>query len=101
MGELEKKDQENILQQQHVQKLCDEERQAILEAKKLKEKHRLELHECNEKILKRKEQDKFHEKIQDEKILQFQMERAQREREAEEELSRKRIEKEKDVARMR
>lgn len=99
--ELERKDQENRLMQKYLDKLCEEE------ADKLDKRHaeqlqlREDLHKCNADIIKRKELSKEQEMMLEKKVLQYQKDKAEREAAFEREQERQRIEKEREVARLR
>ncbi|XP_012936580.1 cilia- and flagella-associated protein 45 [Aplysia californica] len=99
--ELERKDQENIQMQRYIEKLMEED-QGSLERKKLEQLSlREELNKANEEILKRKEIKKLQEKAEELKVLEFQKQKAEREAIFEKEQEKLRIEKEREVAKLR
>lgn len=99
--ELERKDQENIQMQNYIEKLMDEDR-ATVERRKTEQTHlREELNKANRDILRRKEIKKEQERAEEEKVLDYQRKKAEREAAFEREQERIRIEKEKETARLR
>lgn len=99
--ELERKDQENIQMQRYIEKLMEED-QAAVEKRKTEQTHlREELNKANRDILRRKELKKEQERAEEEKVLDFQRKKAEREAAYEREQERIRIEKEKETARLR
>ncbi|OAF71844.1 Coiled-coil domain-containing protein 19, mitochondrial [Intoshia linei] len=99
--EVEMKEQENVKLQEMLDKLCEEE----IEKNKIKVekqvKLREELNKANEKIIIRKAVDAEQEKQLEKNVLKYQKEKAEREGEFEAEQERKKIEKEKEVSRLR
>lgn len=99
--ELERKDQENIQMQRYIEKLMEED-QETLDKKKVEQLDlREELNKANDEILKRKEYKTLQEKAEELKVLEFQKQKAEREAAIEKEQMRLRIEKEKEVAKLR
>ncbi|XP_076438329.1 cilia- and flagella-associated protein 45-like isoform X2 [Babylonia areolata] len=99
--ELERKDQENIQMQRYIEKLMEED-QAAVEKRKSEQTHlREELNKANRDILRRKELKKEQDRAEEEKVLEFQRKKAEREAAYEKEQERIRIEKEKETARLR
>lgn len=99
--ELERKDQENIQMQRYIEKLMEED-QATVEKKKSEQVHlREELNKANRDILRRKDIKKDQERAEEEKVLDFQRKKAEREAAYEREQEKIRIEKEKETARLR
>uniref|UniRef100_A0A1I8FQR8 Cilia- and flagella-associated protein 45 n=1 Tax=Macrostomum lignano TaxID=282301 RepID=A0A1I8FQR8_9PLAT len=92
--ELERKDQENVAMAKYLERL-NGGREA--EQDRLRE----ELNKANEEIMKRREVVKVQEKALEEKVLQFQRDKAEREAAYEAEQERIKAEKEKEVARLR
>jgi len=99
--ELERKDQENRLQQKYLDKLCEEEADRLNKRKQEQERLREELNQCNDEIIERREVAKQQEKLLEQKVLEYQQQKAEREAAFEAEQERIRIEKEKEVAKLR
>jgi len=99
--ELERKDQENKSKQKYLDKLCEEEAERLHKKKDEQQRLREELNKCNADIIQRKELTKEQEKLLDQKVLEYQEKKAEREQGFEREQERIRIEKEKEVARLR
>ncbi|RUS83915.1 hypothetical protein EGW08_008329 [Elysia chlorotica] len=99
--ELERKDQENIQMQRYIEKLMEEDQES-LERKKIEQLAlREELNKANAEILKRKELKTMQEKAEELKVLEFQKQKAEREAIFEKEQEKIRIEKEREVAKLR
>lgn len=99
--ELERKDQENMQMQKYIEKLMEED-QTTLEYRKTEQLDlREELNKANEDILARKEIKKMQEKAEELKVLEFQRKKAEREAVFEREQEKARIEKEREVAKLR
>jgi len=75
---LEQKDQENEMMKQYLNKLCEEEAESIARKRLEQEALRDELKSCNAEIVRRKELAKEQEKIIDQRVIQFQDEKAVR-----------------------
>jgi len=75
---LEQKDQENEMMKQYLNKLCEEEADSIARKRLEQEALRDELKSCNAEIVRRKELAKEQEKIIDQRVIQFQEEKAVR-----------------------
>jgi len=75
---LEQKDQENEMMKQYLNKLCEEEADSIARKRLEQEALRDELKSCNAEIVRRKELAKEQEKIIDQRVIQFQDEKAVR-----------------------
>jgi len=99
--ELERKDQENKSKQKYLDKLCEEEAERLNKKRDEQQRLREELNKCNADIIQRKELTKEQEKLLDQKVLEYQEKKADREQAFEREQERIRIEKEKEVARLR
>jgi hypothetical protein len=99
--ELERKDQENRHLKAYLDTLCEEEIDKLQKKKEYQAKLRTELNECNADILKRKEIQKEQERVMEQKVLEFQKAKSEREAAFEAEQENNRIEKEKEVARLR
>ena len=99
--DLERKDQENRVMQKYLDKLCEED------AEKLEKRHteqmqlREDLNQCNADIIRRKELSKEQESMLEKKVLEYQKNKAEREAAREAEQEKQRIEKEREVARLR
>ena len=74
--ELEQKDQENQMMKKYLNKLCEEEAEKLEKRRQEQAVLRDELNTCNADILRRKEIAKEQEKLTDQKVLQFQQEKA-------------------------
>ena len=74
--ELEQKDQENQMMKQYLNKLCEEEAEKIGKKREEQAALREELNACNADILRRKEMAKEQEKIIEQRVIQFQEEKA-------------------------
>jgi len=99
--ELERKDQENKSKQKYLDKLCEEEAERLNKKRDEQQRLREELNRCNADIIQRKELTKEQEKLLDQKVLEYQEKKAEREQAYEREQERVRIEKEKEVSRLR
>ncbi|KAL8592950.1 hypothetical protein ACOMHN_050777 [Nucella lapillus] len=99
--ELERKDQENIQMQRYIEKLMDEDQSAVDKRKSEQTHLREELNKANRDILRRKELKKDQDRAEEEKVLDFQRKKAERESAYEREQERVRIKKEKETARLR
>lgn len=99
--ELEKKDRENRTMQKYLDKLCEEEAEKLdrrhLEQTRLRE----ELNQCNTDLVGRKQLAKEQERMIEAKVLEYQKDKAEREAAYEAEQERVRVEKEREVARLR
>uniref|UniRef100_A0A0B7A4H8 Cilia- and flagella-associated protein 45 n=1 Tax=Arion vulgaris TaxID=1028688 RepID=A0A0B7A4H8_9EUPU len=99
--ELERKDQENLQMQRYIEKLMEED-QETLERKKLEQESlREELNKANAELLKRKELKTLQDKAEELKVLEFQKQKAEREAAFEKEQEKIRVEKEREVAKLR
>ena len=76
--DLERKDQENRLMQKYLDKLCEEEAEKVHKRQQEQKNLREDLNKCNAEILRRREVSKEQEKLIDEKIREFQQEKAVR-----------------------
>lgn len=74
--EIEQKDQENQLMKQYLNKLCEEEADKISKRRQEQTVLRDELNAFNAELQRRKELAKEQEKLIDEKVIQFQEEKA-------------------------
>ena len=74
--ELEQKDQENQMMKQYLNKLCEEEAEKIAKKREEQAALRHELITCNTEIQKRRELAKEQEKLIDQRVIQFQEEKA-------------------------
>lgn len=74
--ELEQKDQENQMMKKYLNKLCEEEAEKIQKRRQEQVVLRDELNVCNAEILRRKELAKEQEKLLEQKVIQFQQEKA-------------------------
>jgi hypothetical protein len=99
--ELEQKDQENQMMKKYLNKLCEEEAEKIEKRRQEQSLLRNELNTCNAEILRRKELAKEQEKLIEQRVIQFQQEKAEREAAYEKEQEQIKIEKEREVARLR
>lgn len=73
---MEQKDQENQLMKQYLNKLCEEEAEKIAKKRQEQAVLRDELNVCNAEILRRREVAKEQEKLIEQKVIQFQEEKA-------------------------
>ena len=73
---LEQKDQENEMMKQYLNKLCEEEAENIARKREEQAALRDELKTCNAEIVRRKELAKEQEKIIEQRVIQFQEEKA-------------------------
>lgn len=99
--ELERKDQENIQMQRYIEKLMVEDHTSLERRKEEQIGLREELNKANADILKRKELKVLQEKAEELKVIEFQKAKAEREQAFEREQEKIRIEKEKEVAKLR
>ncbi|CAL1526482.1 unnamed protein product [Lymnaea stagnalis] len=99
--ELERKDQENLQMQRYIEKLMEEDQEVIDRKKAEQISLREELNKANEEILKRKEIKVLQEKAEELKVIEFQKQKAEREAAFEKEQEKIRIEKEKEVSKLR
>lgn len=99
--ELEKKDMENIAMQKYLEKLCAEEAEQLEKKREAASQLREDLNKANNAMLQRKEMAKEQERALDLKVLDFQKQKAEREAAYEKEVEQKRIEKEREVGRLR
>lgn len=99
--ELERKDQENIQMQRYIEKLMVEDQSSLERKKEEQIGLREELNKANADILKRKELKVLQEKAEEMKVIEFQKAKAEREQAFEREQEKIRIEKEKEVAKLR
>lgn len=99
--DLELKDQENQMMKKYLNKLCEEEATKIEKRRQEQALLRDELNVCNAEILRRKELAREQDKLIDERVLQFQQEKAEREAAFEKEQEELKTEKEREVARLR
>jgi len=74
--ELEQKDQENELMKQYLNKLCEEEAEKIARKRQEQTVLRDQLNSCNDEILRRRELAKEQEKLIEQRVIQFQEEKA-------------------------
>ncbi|XP_064651081.1 cilia- and flagella-associated protein 45-like isoform X1 [Lineus longissimus] len=99
--ELERKDQENVEGQKLIQRNIEEDRM-MLEDRKIQQAHlREDLNEANADMMKRKELQMEQERLAEQKVVEYQKHKAEREAEYEKEQERARLEKEKEVGRLR
>jgi predicted glycosyl hydrolase (DUF1957 family) len=73
---LERKDQENRVMQKYLDKLCEEEAEKIEKRHHEQKQLREDLNKCNAEILRRREVNKEQDKLIDEKIREFQRDKA-------------------------
>ncbi|CAH1796262.1 unnamed protein product [Owenia fusiformis] len=99
--ELERKDQENIQMQKYLERLMEEDRQKLDKKAAEQTELREQLNAANDDILRRREVKKEQEKMVEQKVLEYQRQKAEREAAFEREQERVRIEKEREVARLR
>jgi len=76
--QLEQKDQENEMMKLYLNKLCEEEAENVARKRQEQAALRDELKTCNAEILRRKEVAKEQEKLIDQRVIQFQEEKAVR-----------------------
>ena len=99
--DLERKDQENIQMQKYIEKMMDEDRVG-LEKKKLEQTSlREDLNKANEDQMQRKIVKQEQEKVEEQKVIEYMKQKAEREAAYEKEQERIRLEKEKETARLR
>lgn len=73
---MERKDQENRVMQKYLDKLCEEEAEKIEKRHHEQNQLREDLNKCNAEILRRREVNKEQDKLIDEKIREFQRDKA-------------------------
>lgn len=99
--DIERKDQENRMMQKYLDKLCEEEADK-LDKRRTEQTHlREELNRCNDEILTRKELENEQNKLEELKVIEWQKNKAEREAAYEKEQEEQRIEKEREVGRLR
>nr|KAG5688919.1 hypothetical protein BaRGS_014904 [Batillaria attramentaria] len=96
--ELERKDQENIQMQRYVEKLMGEDQAAVEKKHSEQIQLREDLNKANREILRRKNMKMEQEKMEEQKVLEYQRKKAPA---YEREQERIRIEKEKETAKLR
>jgi len=99
--DLDRKDQESKVHKKYMDKLCEEEEERLNMEREESQRFREELNKCTTAIMHRKQLTENEEKLLEEKVMQYQQEKAARERAYEEEQERVRIAKEMEVARLR
>ncbi|XP_046553089.1 cilia- and flagella-associated protein 45-like isoform X2 [Haliotis rubra] len=99
--ELERKDQENIQMQKYIGKLMEEDQDMKEKRKAEQTDLREELNKANDEIIRRRDVKKLQEQAEELKVLEYQRQKAEREAAFEKEQERIRIEKEREVARLR
>merc|ERR1711976_28877 len=99
--DIERKDQENRMMQKYLDKLCEEEADKLECRRAEQTRLREELNKCNDEIMARKELEAKHNKLEDLKVIEWQKNKAEREAAYEQEQEEQRIEKEREVARLR
>ncbi|KAK6173521.1 hypothetical protein SNE40_016954 [Patella caerulea] len=99
--ELERKDQENMHMQKYIEKLMIEDHVSLEKKKQEQSALREELNKANDEILRRKITKKDQEKMEEIKVIEYQKKKAEREAAYELEQERVRLEKEREVARLR
>ncbi|XP_046342077.1 cilia- and flagella-associated protein 45-like isoform X2 [Haliotis rufescens] len=99
--ELERKDQENIQMQKYIGKLMEEDQDMKDKRKAEQTDLREELNKANDDIIRRRDVKKLQEQAEEMKVLEYQRQKAEREAAFEKEQERIRIEKEREVARLR
>ncbi|ELT97459.1 hypothetical protein CAPTEDRAFT_170976 [Capitella teleta] len=99
--DLEEKDRENRRMQKYLEKLCEEEAEKLERKRMEQDVLREELHKGNDEIQRMKAMEKEQNKLEDLKVIEWMKKKAEREAEREKEQEAVRIEKEREVARLR
>jgi len=99
--EEEKRDQETKAMLQYLEKLQEEDMNALVEKREVQKQIMADVATANEEIKRIKDASKQREQLEDQKVMEYLKEKAEREEAFEKEKERLKIEKEKEIARLR